>query len=157
MQVFTRAFFILSGPEAEEYENIHIEVTAINNNTDSTTAFGIICDQQAVQDSYYFFAVTPAGEYAIVKAALAQTDVFLTNNDDWARSDLISQSASSYRVGADCGNNGRLALYVDGQLIAEATDSTYTSGAVGLFTWSGEEVDFADVSFDDFLMTKLEQ
>jgi hypothetical protein len=96
--------------------------------------------------------VTPAGEYAIAKASLAQTDVFLTNNDEWADSDLIAENADSYRVGADCGN-GTLTLYVDGQQIASVTDSTYTVGGVALLAWSAEEV--ADVTFDDFVMTKL--
>jgi hypothetical protein len=48
-----------------------------------------------------------------------------------------------------------LALYVDGQQIASVTDSTYTSGGIGLFTWSGEEASATDVSFDDFVMTEL--
>ena len=67
-------------------------------------------------------------------------DVFLTNNDQWASSDLITKNASSYRVGADCGN-GNLTLYVDGQQIASVSDASYTSGGVAVFTWSGEEAD----------------
>ena len=156
LRIFTRNYFVWSTPNDADYGNVHIEVTAINNNTDPTTAFGVMCNQQAVTDSFYYFAVTPAGEYAIAKTALAQSDLFLTNNDQWASSDLIAQSASSYRIGADCGS-GRLALYVDGQLVAEVSDSSYTNGGVALFTWSGERVDSADMSFDDFVMTELEQ
>ena len=48
-----------------------------------------------------------------------------------------------------------LTLYVDGQQIASVTDTTHGIGGVGLFTWSGEEVSAADVTFDDFMMTKL--
>jgi hypothetical protein len=98
--------------------------------------------------------MTPAGEYAIVLAADGETDVFLTNNDQWGTSDLIEKKKSSYRIGADCGN-GVLTLYVDGQLIDSVSDSTYTDGVSGLFTWSGENVDTADVSFDDYLLTSL--
>lgn len=152
MKVFTDFYFVWSQPDDVDYENVHIEVTVLNNDTDSTTAFGIICNQQVIDDSFYYFAVTPAGEYAIAKAALAQTDVFLTNNDEWGDSDLIAENADSYRLGADCGN-GTLTLYVDGQQIASVTDSTYTTGGVALLAWSAEEV--ADVTFDDFVMTKL--
>lgn len=154
MQLFTQNYFVWSTPNEEDYENVHIEVTVINNGTDSTTAFGILCHQQTVTDSFYYFAVTPGGEYAIAKAALAQTDVFLTNNDQWAPSDLIAEDAASYRMGADCGN-GTLTLYVDGQQIASVTDSTYVNGGVGVLTWSGEEAASGDVTFDDFVMTKL--
>lgn len=154
MKLFRENYILSSTPNGEDYTSVHIEVTVINNGTDPTTAFGIICNQQVITDSHYYFAVTPAGEYAIAKAALAQTDVILTNNSDWGFSESIIQNANSYRIGADCGN-GTLTLYVDGQQIASVSDSTYASGSVGLFTWSGEEVSSADVTFDDFIVTKL--
>jgi len=155
MIVYTQNYFVWSTPNDQDYQNTHMEVTVINNGTDSTTAFGIMCNQQSgVDGSFYYFAMTPAGEYAIAKAAEGQTDIFLTNNDQWGSSDLIPQNAASYRVGADCGN-GTLTLYVDGQQIASVSDASYVTGGVALFTWSGEEVNSADVSFDDFLMTEL--
>lgn len=155
MQIYRQNYFVWSTPDDVDYENIHIEVTVTNNDTHPTTAFGILCHQQVIDDSFYYFVITPAGEYAIARASLAATDVFLTNNDEWALSDSIAENASSYRVGVDCGN-GRLTLYVDGQQIASVSDSTYTSGGVGLLVWSGEDVTSADVTFDDFVITNLE-
>ena len=154
MIIFTKNYFVWSTPDDEDYENIHMEVTAINNDTDPTTAFGIMCNQQITGDSFYYFAVTAAGQYAIAEASVAGKDVFLTNNDDWEYSDLITADAPSYRIGADCGN-GTLTLYVDGQQVASVSDDSYTEGGVALFTWSGEEVASANVTFDDFLMTEL--
>src|SRR6185436_3739165 len=130
LKIFKENYFVWSTPDDQDYENVHIEVTVINNGTDSTTAFGILCHQQAVTDSFYYFALTPGGEYAIAKAALAQTDVFLTNDDQWAQSDTIAQNAASYRLAADCGN-GALTLYVDGKQIATVSDATYVNGGVG--------------------------
>ena len=154
MILFTQNYFVWSTSNNQDYENVHIEVTAINNDSDSTTAFGIMCHQQDSTSNFYYLAITPAGEYAIAKAAEGQSDLFLTNDDQWAFSDLIPQDAESYRVGADCGN-GTLTLYVDGQQIASVSDTSYTSGGVALFVYSGEDVNSADVSFDDFLMTSL--
>jgi hypothetical protein len=68
---------------------------------------------------------------------------------------LIKSGADSYRLGADCGGNGTLTLYVDGQQVDSANDTAYSSGNVGLFAWSGEELNGTDVSFDDFKVTKL--
>ena len=154
--VFTKNYFVWSTPNADDYQNIHMEVTVLNNGTDSTTGFGLMCNQQAsAKSSFYYLAMTPAGEYAIAKATAEQSDVFLTNNDKWASSDLIAKDASSYRVGADCGSNGTLTLYVDGKQIASVSDVSYTSGGVAVFTWSGEEAATTNVSFDDFLMTDL--
>jgi hypothetical protein len=44
---------------------------------------------------------------------------------------------------------------VDGQQIDSVTDSSYTTGRVGLITWSGDEAPSADVVFDDFVVTSL--
>lgn len=153
--VFKTNYFVWSTPNDEDYSNVHVEVTALNNSTDSTTAFGVICNMQVTNVSYYF-AITPAGQYAIGKSAVAADDVFLTNNDTWAYSDAIPVNQSSYRVGADCASNGTLTLYVNGTQVASAVDTTYTSGNVALFVWSGEEeASGANVSFDDFQMSKL--
>lgn len=155
MQVLQQKnWFLWTTPNDETYKNIHVEVTATNNDGESTTAFGIMCRQQEADGSYYYFAITPAGEYVIALAKAGETDLFLTNDDQWGRSDLIKQSKDSYRIGADCGN-GALALYVDGQLIDSVSDNTYSSGIVGLITWSGENVSTADVTFDDFIVTPL--
>jgi len=154
MIVFTTNYFVWSTPDDQTYQNVHMETTVLNNGTDSTTAFGFMCNQQSTENDFYYLAMTPAGEYAIAKAAEGESDLFLTNNDQWAPSDQIVKDASSYRVGVDCGN-GTLTLYVDGQQIASVSDSTYTSGGVGLFTWSGEEASATNVSFDDFVMTGL--
>ena len=114
-----------------------------------------MCHLQATSDSYYYLVITPGGNYAIALTKEGETDLFLTNNDQWGHSDLIVENKATYRIGADCGN-GRLTLYVDGQQIASVTDGTFASGIVGLYAWSGEDVRTADVTFDDFIVTTLE-
>ena len=151
--VNTDFYFVWSTPNGEDYENIHVEVTANNASNDSTGAFGIICNLQVLDTSYYF-AVTGAGEYAIGRYTLVD-DELLTNGGQWGTSDLITSGAASYRIGADCGSDGTLTLYVDGQQVDSVNDTIYTSGGVGLFAWSGEEVNGTNVSFDDFVVTKL--
>lgn len=154
MIVHAQNSYVWSPPNDQDYQNIHMEVTVINNGTDSTTAFGLICNQQAAEESFYYFAITPAGQYAIAKATQEQSDVFLTNDDQWAASDLIPTDADSYRIGADCAN-GTLTLYVNGQQIDSVSEESYVKGGVAVFTWSGEEATTTNVSFDDFLMTQL--
>lgn len=151
--VNTDFYFVWSTPNDVDYENIHVEVTARNDSTDSTAAFGIICNLQ-ITDTSYYFAVTGAGEYAIGLYTFAGDDL-LTNDGQWGTADAITSGAALYRIGADCGN-GTMSLYVDGQLVDSVSDTTYTSGNVGLFAWSGEERDGTNVSFDDFVVTKLE-
>jgi serine/threonine protein kinase len=154
MKLFQENYVIWSRPNDTDYENVHVEVTAITH-ADSTTAFGIICFQQSKDWSFYYLAMTPGGEYAIIEATEGQDDAVLSNSGKWGSSDLIAKDAASYRVGADCGSN-TLTFYVDGKKIDSVVDSTYTSGHIGLFAWSGENVSSGDVSFDDFVMTSME-
>ena len=145
-------YFVWSTPSDQDYENVHVEVTASNHSTDSAGAFGILCNLQLTNTSYYF-AITGAGEYAIGLYTFAG-DTLLTNGGEWGNSDLIKSGADSYRIGADCGSS-TLTLYVDGQRIDSVSDTTYTSGKVALFAWSGKELNGTKISFDDFVMTKL--
>jgi hypothetical protein len=154
-QVFKANDMVYSTPNQEDYEDVHVEVKASPNSSDHNTAFGILCDQQVTSDAFYYVAITPAGQYVIAKAAVAKQDVFLTNNDNWASSKLIPVSATSYTVGMDCKSDGTLTLYVNGQQVATATDTTYTSGHVGLFAWSDKKTNSVDVNFDDFAATSL--
>lgn len=155
MRIFEQNWIVWSTPNGETYRNVRAEVTAYNNDGQPNTAFGLLCYQQEVTSSYYYGVVTPSGEYAIARATDGETDEFLTNNDQWATSDLIARNASSYRVGLECGN-GTLSLYVDGQLIDSVSDNTYNGGSSGLITWSGGTVSAADVSYDDFVLRSLE-
>jgi serine/threonine protein kinase len=154
MRIFRENWVIWSTPNDQDYRNVHMEVSVNTNDSDPTTAFGLICAQQPKTWSFYYLAATPGGEYAIIKATDGESDVFLTGDGKWAASDRIANKAS-YRVGADCGN-GRLTLYVDGQQIASVTDSTYGTGRVGVFAWSGDKASSADINFDDFILSSLE-
>jgi hypothetical protein len=154
IQVFKDNYYIWSGFNDTAYQGVHIEVTVRDNSSDPTTAFGIVCHQQVTDSAFYYVAMTPSGEYAIARSAVAQKDVFLTNNNEWASSELIVSNAPSYRVGADCGN-GSIALYVDGRQIDSVSDATYTSGKIALFAWSSKETNGSDVTFDDFAVTSL--
>lgn len=151
--VLQNNYFVWNTPDDTDYENVHIETTVTNSSSDSTGAFGIVCNLQ-VTDTSYYFAVTGAGEYAIGKYTLLG-DELLTNGGQWEKSDAITPGADSYRLGADCGGDGTLTLYVDGKQVDSVNDTTYASGGVGVFAWSGEQPNATSVSFDDFKMTEI--
>lgn len=148
-------YYVWSNPGDQDFENSHTEVTVKNSSSDPNTAFGIICHQQVTDSAYYYAAITANGQYAIAKAAVAQDDLFLTNDDTWGDSEHIKVEADSYRLGLDCSKDGKIALYVDGQLIDSVTDTTYTKGDTGLFVWSDEVKSGADITFDDFVITPI--
>jgi hypothetical protein len=150
MIVFQPFYVTWSTPDTESYENIHIEASVTNSSPDPEALFGIICNEQGTTNSFYYVGVSPDGYYAFIKSSIVADDVYLKEGT----SDVISASASSMRIGLDCGN-GTLTLYVNGQQIDSVADSTYTSGTVGLFAASDDQDNGADVTFDDFAVTKL--
>lgn len=154
MIIYTRNWFVWSTPDSIVYRNVHLETTVINNDTDQHTAFGLMCNQQNDGLSFYYFAITPDGQYVIARTDSGAIDGFLTNSKQWGYSNLIARNASSYRVGADCGN-GNLTLYVDGREIDSVADSVYTSGRVGVVVRSAVDATKTDISFDDFLVTNI--
>jgi hypothetical protein len=155
MKVYKTDYFTYSTPDETAYQNIHIEVTVANNSSDDLATFGIMCNQQVTKEAFYYMGISPNGEYAIAKAAVAKDDVILTNNGKWAASDLITKNAKSYQIGADCGSDGTLTLYVDGKKIDSVTDTSYSKGRVALFAWNAKVASGTDVTFDNFVMSSL--
>lgn len=150
MIVYTPRYVTWSTPDTIFYENVHLEVTAANASTDTQAMFGFICNEQATSNSFYYVGVSADGYYAFIKSSIVAADEYLKEGT----SDAITAAGNSMRIGLDCGN-GNLALYVNGQLIDSVSDSTYTSGVVGLFAASGEQDSGANITFDDFVVTKL--
>lgn len=154
MTISKRNWFVWSSPNSIVYRDVYLETTVINNDTDQYTAFGLFCNQQTDGQSFYYFGITPAGQYAIARVDSGTLENFITNNGQWGYSNLIETNAPSYHVEAACGN-GVLTLSVNGQQIDTVTDTTYTSGRAGVFIWSAEQATKTDISFDDFLLANL--
>lgn len=150
MIVYTPFFVTWSTQSIDSFENVHIEASVKNDSSDPEALFGIVCNEQGSTQSFYYVGVSADGYYAFIKSAVAQDDVFLKEGT----SDLISASSGSMRLGLDCGG-GSLTLYVNGQQIDSVSDSTYTSGLIGLFAASDDANGGANVTFDDFAVTKL--
>ena len=150
MIVYTPFYVTWSTQSIESFENVHIEASVKNESTDPEALFGIVCNEQGSTESFYYVGVSPDGYYAFIKSAVAQDDVFLKEGT----SELITISSGSVRLGLDCGG-GSLTLYVNGQQVDSVSDSTYTSGGIGLFAASDDVNGGANVTFDDFAVTKL--
>jgi len=155
VKVFKDLDMVYSNQSDTDYQDVHVEVTAAPNDSDKNSYFGILCDQQVTGEAFYYAAVRPGGGYVIAKAAVAQDDVYLTGGNDWKTSKLIPVGASSYTIGMDCGSDGTLALYVNGKQVDSVTDTTYTSGHIGLFAASDKKPNSADVNFSNYVATSL--
>lgn len=149
-QVFVSNFFTWSTPNDTSYENIHIEAAVKNDSADPLSTMGVICFEQGKSTSFYYLGVAADGYYTISISADGQKDVSLKNGT----STLVPSDNQTFTIGADCGN-GKLALYINSQLVDSVQDATYASGKVGLFASSEEQTNGANVIFDDFVVTSL--
>lgn len=150
MIVYQPRYVTWSTPDAEVYENVHVEISVNNESSDPQAFFGIVCDEQGSTSSFYYVGLSSEGYYAFIKSTDGQEDEYLKEGT----SDAISAATSPIQLGLDCGN-GALALYVNGQQIDSVSDAAYTSGGVGIFVGSDDQESGATVTFDDFVLTKL--
>ena len=144
-------WFVWCNP-GQTFNDVHVEVTAKNVSGQGDTLFGLICnDQKAATQSnedFYYLGISSDGHYT-VRLYKGGQDTILAED----KSAGIPTNAVSYTVGADCAG-GNLALYVNGTQIATAHDSTYVSGDVGLFAWTGKDSP-AEVHYDNLVVTKF--
>ncbi len=150
MAVYQTKYITWSTPGMEMFENTHLAVKVVNNSTDPTAFFGFVCNELGTTSSFYYVGVSPDGYYAFIKSAVAQDDVYLKEGN----SDVIAATQGNMNLSMDCGN-GSLALYVNEQKIDSVNDTTYEKGSIGLFAASNDIESGVDVTFDDFVVTKL--
>ncbi|MDD4042738.1 MAG: hypothetical protein PHR54_04505 [Anaerolineaceae bacterium] len=103
---------------------------------------GFVC-RYVDQDNFYFLHIGSDGWYSIDKYVNNEYENLAS---DYASSDVIDPDWNLIR--AEC-DGSRLALWSNGQLLAEVEDSSLPSGQVGLFTRSWDEGDIT-IAYDNF-------
>jgi hypothetical protein len=145
---------VWSTPATGDVSSIHIEVTVSSTRPVADEGFGVICNY-ADDNDYYYMGFSLGGHYLIGRRQNGSVTI-LTDaaNKNWVFSRQIVQNEPSYRVGADCGSDGTLTLYADGQQVATANDTTYKNGLIGLFLVGFNDVP-AEARFTDLVVTAL--
>lgn len=133
------------GGAGRSFENMTIDVDAeqisapSNNNND----YGIICRLQRDGGGYYGL-ISGDGFYAILRESGGDSYDILV---DWTDSKHIQQGNSQNQLGLSCVGS-KISLYVNGQLLAETSDTMYDSGDIG-FTATSYELEGTEVHFDN--------
>jgi hypothetical protein len=94
----------------------------------------------------YLFLIQGSGSFAILRARGRD----ITPLVNWTASSLIHQGAARNELRAVCMGD-YLALYINGEFAGEATDSTYTSGQIGLAASAASRLG-VQVEFDDLVV-----
>jgi len=125
---------------------IEVDATQVVGPANDNNGYGVICRVQSNGDGYYF-RISGDGFYAIHKLVDGQSEPLM----DWEASDVINQGNASNRISAVC-NGSSLELTVNGELLAQVSDSTFTEGDVGLVAGSFEENEATEIRFDNLVV-----
>ena len=128
---------------------VSIEVDASKTAGPDNNDFGIICDFQ--DSDNYFFGLISSDGYALIGKKQAGTTTPLSS-DQMVQVKGINTGNTANHIKFVC-NNGVLSLYANGNLVANATDATFSSGDVGLRIGTYEETG-VDILFDNFVVLK---
>jgi len=107
---------------------------------------GLIC--RYAGSDYYFFMITSDGYYTIGKFTNGQMTQL--GQSEMQYSENIHRGIAVNHLRGDCVGN-TLTLYVNGFQIAQAQDSTLTSGDVGLMAGTFAQPG-VDIIFDNFVV-----
>jgi hypothetical protein len=128
-----------------DLEDVRIDVKARKAAGPDDNDFGIICRYQDI-DNFYYLVASSDGFVGILKHKDGSTESLAS--DSLQPTDAVRQGDATNHLRAECVGS-RLTLYVNGDMVAEAADSDFARGDVGLIAGTFD-VPGTDIRFDDF-------
>lgn len=129
-------------PPAETDTVIEVETTQLSDYRNN--AYGVMCRAAPTDNSNgYYFLISGDGEFTIRRGAVDEVDALIP----WTSTPAVRQDKGVNRLRAVCIDD-YLALYVNGEFVAETRDDYFSRGYVGLSVAVVKGGD-ADIAFDD--------
>jgi|GEM_PF-621768 tRNA A-37 threonylcarbamoyl transferase component Bud32 len=125
---------------------VDVDTTQVSAPTNNNNAYGVACRLQPDYDGY-LLRISGDGFYAIHRITDGQFQPLV----QWTASDVIHRGNSSNHIRAVC-HGPQLVLIVNGQVLAQAEDTAYTSGDIAL-TATSFEAQPTEVRFDNLVAT----
>lgn len=135
-------------PANQSFSDVQIDVDTTKLGGPDDNEFGVIC-RYVDEENFYFFSITSDGFYGITK--LINDEYEFIGMTEMVQSDSINQGAAANHLQAVC-DGANLRFSVNGTLLAEVQDDSFSSGDVGLIAGSGADSG-ADILFDNLVVT----
>lgn len=129
----------------QNFENASVEVDATKESGPDNNGFGVVCRFQD-NENFYYFMVSSDG-YQVIGKYEGGTNKYLSA-EKMQPTDAINQGNETNRIRGDC-NGSTLTLYANGQQIASISDTSFTSGDVGLIVGTFDDPNVG-ILFDNF-------
>jgi hypothetical protein len=127
--------------------DLEVDATQISAPVNNNNGYGVYCRLQPNSSEGYLLRISGDG-YAAIHISANGT---VTPLVDWTATPAVIQGSATNHIRAVC-SGSTLQLYANGQLVAEATDSTFASGDIS-FTATSFEVDPTEIHFDNLVVT----
>lgn len=128
---------------------IEVDTTQISAGPDDNNSYGVICREQGDEyGSGYYLLISGDGGYAIYKAEGEDLKAL----KEWAESSTVRQGNAPNHMRVIC-DGSTLALFVNGQRLAEVEDSTFTRGDIAFVALSLED-EPTEIHFDNLVVRK---
>jgi hypothetical protein len=151
IQVLTDSLSIWANPSKSFPADVRVEVDATKNGGPDDNAFGVICRYQDT-DNFYRFYITSDGYIGIVRRQGGNATVISSADGKLQPASGFKTGAATNHIEGDCIGN-TLTMYVNGTQMAQATDSSFTSGGdVGLIAQAFSTAG-VDILFHNFVVT----
>ncbi len=147
--VVNSAGYDLWAVSRQSYGDVQVEVDTARLAGTSDNRFGLICRYQDVEN-FYVFIISSDGYYAT--AIIRDGTSSLLGQEMMAYNAAIIHGDGPNHIRFDCIGNA-LTGYVNGQRVAVANDSTFTTGDAGLLAGAFDEGG-VEISFDNFMVLK---
>jgi hypothetical protein len=121
---------------------VEVETTQLSAPDNDNNAYGVRCRVQANNDAYHLL-ISGDGFYSIQRSAGGSFQKLV----NWTASDAINQGNKTNNLRVVC-DGSRLALYCNGELLAETTDSTFAQGDIALVAYT-YEAEATEIHFDN--------
>jgi hypothetical protein len=131
------------------FDDVRIEATANKLTGSDDNDYGIVCRYQN-EKNYYSFIISSDGYFGIIKVKEGKYQ--LLNNTSLEFNPLIQTGNEFNYLRMDCIGN-TISVYVNNAKLAEATDTDFAIGKVGLMAGSFSKPGVA-ILFDNFLVLK---
>jgi hypothetical protein len=145
--VNTTNYSIWANPNQATYTDVSVEVDAHKIGGDDDNEFGIVC-RHADPGNFYAAVISSDGFYGFYRRVDGGSFEGI-GTGQFEQSSAINLGSESNHIRLDCVGS-TLTLYANGTLLGEASDSTISSGDVGLYAGTFE-VTGTDILFDNFV------
>ena len=146
LQSFTTKQDVWARP-GESFSDVRIEVDATKSSGPDNNDFGVVC-RFVDDDNFYFFIISSDGYQAIGKYQAGEFSYLSAEQMESASG--INSGTTLNKVRADCVGS-TLTLYANGQQLSSVTDTSFTTGDVGLIVGTFDEPNVG-ILFDNFVV-----